>query len=377
LKIILSVKKYKIALIGFSLSKGGGEKVMANLSIFFDKMGIEVHNIIVLDGVTYLYSGKLVNMGLQKDKSNGFANKLKRLLFLRKYLKANQFDFIIDFRPRTKVIQELLIARFIYNTKTILTVHSFLIDYYMPKNAWLTRLIYSHTYATVAIVDQIRELLEEQYQLNNLVTIPNPINLEEVNAKCNEAVAIDFDYIIGIGQYADNIKQFDKLILSYANSILPKKQIHLVILGTGNKVPLEKMALENNVSKLVHLLGFQVNPFKYLKNAKFFVLSSLNEGMPNVLLESLACGTPVIAFDCLTGPREIIIDKKNGILVENQNLEKLTESMNLFFENDELYDYCKKNAFESIQQFSLENIGKQWLNLMKINGLYNTNDTEL
>jgi glycosyltransferase involved in cell wall biosynthesis len=375
--MILSVKKYKIALVGFSFSKGGGDKVMANLSLFFDKMGIEVHNIIVLDGVTFPYAGKLINMGLQKNLSNGFANKWKRLLFLRNYLKTNDFDFIIDFRPRTKVIQELIISRFIYKTKTILTVHSFLIDYYMPKSAWLTRLIYDQTYATVVIVGQIRELLEDQYQLKNLATISNPINFEEVKEKCNEAVAIDFEYIMGIGQYADNIKQFDKLILSYAHSILPQKQIHLVILGTGNKEPLEKIAVENAVLQYVHFLGFQENPFKYLKNAKYFVLSSLNEGMPNVLLESLACETPVVAFDCLTGPREIIRDKENGLLVENQNIEKLTQAMNLLIEDEELYNYCKKNAAKSIQQFSLENIGKQWLNLMKIDGVCNKADTKL
>ena len=167
------------------------------------------------------------------------------------------------------------------------------------------------------------------------------------------------------------------MILSYANSLLPEKNIHLVILGLGNKEPLGKIALENNVSKYVHLLGFQVNPFKYLKNAKFFVLSSLNEGMPNVLLESLACGTPVIAFDCLTGPREIIIDKKNGLLVENQNIKKLTEAMNLIIGDVDLYNYCKTNASESIQRFSLDTIGKQWLNLMKIDDVYNKTDREV
>jgi glycosyltransferase involved in cell wall biosynthesis len=369
--------KKKIALIGFSLTRGGGEKVMANLSIFFEKNGIEVHNIIVLDGVTYPYSGKLVNMGLLKNEKNNFADKFKRLLFLRKYLKDNNFDFIIDFRPRTKTLQELIISQFIYNSKTILTVHSFLIDYYMPKSVWLTKLIYSRNYATVAIVDYVKKIIESQYDLKNVVTIPNPINLDEVNEKCNEKINIDFDYIIAVGQYESPVKQFDKLIWSYAHSVLPEKGIHLIILGRGDRIPLEKIARDNNVSEHVYFLGFQSNPYNYLKNAKFSVLSSLNEGMPNVLLESLACSTPVVAFDCLTGPREIIKDRKNGILVEDQDFKKLTEAMNMLVENEQLYNYCKKNALESIHEFSLYTIGKQWLDLMKIENFNDESDKEL
>ncbi|MBZ4042530.1 glycosyltransferase [Flavobacterium hibisci] len=359
-------KKYKIALIGYRFTEGGGEKVMANLSIFFDKVGIEVHNIIVLDGVTYSYAGKLVNMGLMKNESNDFSNKLKRLLFIRRYLKTNNFDFIIDFRPRTKSLQEFLIARFVYNAKTILTVHNFLLEYYMPKKAWLGRLIFNQVYATVTIVDKIKELVESKYNLTNVTNIFNPINLEEVFERSNEEIDITFDYVIAIGQYHDNLKQFDKLIWSYAHSNLPEKDIHLIILGKGNDIPLQKMAADNNVTKYIHLMGFENNPYKYLKKAKFLASSSLNEGMPNVILESLACETPVIAFDCPTGPREMIVDKQNGLLVENQNIQKLTEAMNLFVENEELYNYCKNNTLESIQKFSLDTIGKQWLDLMKI-----------
>lgn len=365
--MILTNKKYKIALIGYRLSGGGSDKVMATLSVFFEQKGIEIHNIIVLNEVSYAYSGKLVNLGLLKNKSNGMFNKIKRLISLRKYLNDNDFDFIIDFRFRRKVIQELIIARFLYKAKTIFTVHSFLIDHYMPNNSWLTRLMYNHCYANVAITSEMEELIVKKHQLKNVVTISNPVNLAEVYKMYDESIAIDFKYIIAIGQYESNIKQFDKLILSYANSVLKDKQIHLVIVGKGDSSDLEKVAKECNVVDFVHFLGYQNNPFKYLKNALFLVLSSKNEGLPNVILESLACGIPVVSFDCPCGPRQTISNFENGILVENQNLEKLTQAMNVFVEDEKIYQYCKENAKESVTPFLLDTIGKQWLDLMQIN----------
>lgn len=359
-------KKHKIALIGYRLGIGGAEKVMARLSIFFEKNGIEVHNIIVLDVVEYQFSGQLLNLGKLKNESNGFFNKFKRLKELNRYLNQEKFDFIIDFRFRNKTIQELIIAKYIYKTKSIFTVHSYLINYYMPNNSWLTRFIYNSSYANVSITKQMELLIEKKHQLKNLKTIYNPIDLEEINKKSFNKIDVNYDYIIAIGQYETKIKQFDKLINSYANSVLPSKGIHLIILGDGSKEYLETTAKQNKISEKVHLLGFKENPFSYLKSAKFLVLCSENEGMPNVILEALACKTPVVSFDCDSGPREIIINNFNGILVPNQNFDELTIAINLLTENSELYDYCKFNALESIQKFSIETIGKQWLQLLNI-----------
>jgi glycosyltransferase involved in cell wall biosynthesis len=360
-------KNIKIALIGYRLGHGGAEKVMAILSQFFVKQGIEIHNIIVLDEVSYSYSGKLINLGKMKNTSNGLLNKWRRLVFLKKHLEKSNFDFVLDFRFRIKPIQELIIAKWIYKSKSIFMVHSYLIDHYMPNWSFITRLMYGDCYKVVSITNESKELIERKHQLKNVVRIYNPIDIDDIVTKSNEVNELPYDYIIGVGQMETNIKQFDKLIEAYSNSILPQVNIHLVLLGKGDRiVKLQKLANERNIEDKVHFLGYQDNPFKFLSKARYFVLSSLNEGLPNVILESLACETPVIAFNCRSGPSEMIQDKENGLLVENQNIEKLTEAMNLFVEDESLYRYCKENAFESVQSFSVENIGIQWLDLMKI-----------
>jgi N-acetylgalactosamine-N,N'-diacetylbacillosaminyl-diphospho-undecaprenol 4-alpha-N-acetylgalactosaminyltransferase len=238
----------------------------------------------------------------------------------------------------------------------------------MPNFAPLARVIYGNSFKVVAITKMMEKMIKLKHHLKNVQTIYNPIDITKIQKRTVEKIDLNFEYIIGVGEYETNIKQFDILIKTYAESLLPKRKIHLVILGDGkNKDKLLSIVKELHIEKFVHLLGFKNNPFKYIDKAKFLVLTSKYEGFPMVLLESLACGTPIIAFDCPTGPKEIITHKENGLLVENQNISKLADSMNLFIENDALYKHCKEQALSSVSKFSIEQIGAQWLNLMNNN----------
>ena len=199
------------------------------------------------------------------------------------------------------------------------------------------------------------------------LNVNNPIDISYITQKAIEKNGLDFEYIIAIGKYDyKNVKQLDKLIDSYSKSILPKEKIKLVLLGVGkNNSRLKKVAIQSRVEDEVLFLDFDENPFKYLARANFLVLSSKYEGFPMSIVECLACQTPVISFNCVSGPKEIITDKENGLLVENQNFEKLTLAMNEFVSNQMLHDHCKKNSLESVSKFSIEKIGKEWLDLMK------------
>jgi N-acetylgalactosamine-N,N'-diacetylbacillosaminyl-diphospho-undecaprenol 4-alpha-N-acetylgalactosaminyltransferase len=211
-------------------------------------------------------------------------------------------------------------------------------------------------------------LVTAKFNIKNAVAINNPIDLEDIKTKSLEKNDLEFPYIIAAGRFdSKNIKQFDELIIAYSKSILPQRGISLVLLGDGErKEQLLEIAIQNKVSDKVHFLGFKTNPYPYFKNAKFLVMSSKYEGFPMSLIEALACGTPVISFNCISGPKEIIVDMENGLLVENQDFEKLGSAINLFVEDEVLLAKCKSNSLDSVRKFSIKEIGKQWFDLMKI-----------
>jgi N-acetylgalactosamine-N,N'-diacetylbacillosaminyl-diphospho-undecaprenol 4-alpha-N-acetylgalactosaminyltransferase len=342
--------KKKICIIVDSLSIGGSEKQAANFSRSLHQQGFEVSIICLKNQITYPYEGKIYNLGLQESSVKIIKQWRKFFAFKKAYNDCNAVIYV-DFRTRSRKLMEYLLHQFVFQPeKMIMMVHSFETSWHIPKGAIFKKL-YNKTKAVVAVSKGIQNKLVDEYKFTNTVHIPNYI-VEEENA---EKIATTFPekYIVAVGRLENEIKQFDRLIETYKTSDLASKNIKLLILGNGN----DKDALQKIIKKLaltndVKLMGFVENVAEYIKNAIYLVSSSRVEGFPMVLIEALKEQTPVISFDCKSGPSEIILDKKNGLLVEDQNFVKLKDAMILLVENLELYTKCKQNNVSSIIKFT-------------------------
>lgn len=355
--------KNKIAIISFSLGGGGAERFSGLLGIMLEGLGYEIHNITINDAVDFPYTGKLYNLGKMCKGGSPFVRKWKKNQLLRSYLNEFQIDIIIDNRSRNHFIREFFAQSIYGKRRKFPVVHNFRLENYFPKSKFLAQLLYKDAEKIICVSKAIERKVFEKYGFENTQAIYNPVSLKKSDVK-NKTV-LPSKFILFFGRIDDNHKNLMLLLDAFSQSKICLQEYQLVILGDGPDKQLVSDKIEAlQLCEWVKMIPYSENPFEYVKAARFTVLSSRYEGFPMSIIESLACGTPVVSVDCKSGPNEIIQNRNNGLLVPNHNSKALSEAISQFVEDDNLYDICKQNAVKSVAHLSIENISAQWQQIL-------------
>ncbi|WP_455585942.1 glycosyltransferase family 4 protein [Bacteroides sp.] len=196
--------------------------------------------------------------------------------------------------------------------------------------------------------------------LDNVICIHNPTTFAAPHTSDCEARRV-----IAVGRYTYQ-KGFDRLLPAWKIVSEKHPEWELVIYGDGEQADYQKQADELNLNReTCRLKGSTTQVAEEMAASSIFVLSSRYEGMAMVLGEAMSCGIPPVAFTCPCGPRDIITDGEDGLLVENGNIEQLAEKLNWLIENTNIRKLMGKNATVNVQRFNLEHIMQKWDALFK------------
>lgn len=266
-------------------------------------------------------------------------------------LLRREINFINEIHDGSKKIGELHVNRANYrNFKT-------------EEANWLKNLfarfwsrdLVSHLKKLDKLVVLTEKDREAWVELDNVVSIPNPLSFipSSVSRMTGKRV-------ICVARYSHE-KGIDLLLEAWKEVESQIDDWRLDIFGEGERFPYEQL-IDNLGIDRAHcaLNGRTTDVEKEYCNSSVFALSSRFEGFGMVIVEAMACGLPVVAFDCPWGPQAIISDGEDGLLVENGNTSALAQGLIALMKDDGKRKAMSEAALRNVQRFSIDEIAKQW-----------------
>jgi glycosyltransferase involved in cell wall biosynthesis len=296
---------------------------------------------------------------------------IRFLTDLTNYLGREQPDALLSAKTHANLVA--IWARKIADVRTRIVVseRSTLSTVIQKSRKWrwrftlpLIRKVYPQADLVVAVSNGVADDVSSCTGLSRerIVTIYNPTLTNHIEAQSILPVSHPwFDtekipVILGVGRLVP-AKDFPTLLKAFAH-IRAKRPARLVILGEGReRQALENLAVELGIASDFLLSGFVTNPYAFMSRAAVFVLSSLLEGLPNALIEALACGCPVVSTNCRSGPQEILGNGDFGPLVPVGNDRALAEAIFHTLEHPPNAERLRSRAAE----FDIQTIAEQYL----------------
>ncbi len=325
-----------VALFSPSLCGGGAERVLVNLAGGLIDEGISVDVVLASATGPFLpdLPAKVRVMDLKASRI------VSSILPLARYLRQARPDALLGFQDHTSVAAIAAAALSRSPTPIFAAVHSTwtrILEGGSPKDRLLARvagLAYRRAAGVIAVSTGAAAAVVHclGVERSRVGIIHNPVITSDLFLKAQAAVEHPWlqseqpPLILGMGRL-NKAKDFVTLVASFAR-LRSRCPARLMILGEGEERPvLEALIKKLGLSDDVTLPGFVANPYPYLRRASVFVLSSAWEGLPTVLIEALALGSPIVSTNCPSGPSEILGGGSLGTLVPVGDIDAMADAM--------------------------------------------------
>ena len=356
----------KIFLITGSFFSGGAEKRVIELANFIDNSETKVYLGVLNYDKKYSYK---VNSNVSVINLKLFGKSVFGLVPIFKIFYFNlKFNFNVIFSNLYITNSYLLFLKYFFPNIKIIT--SIVTDPKRHKKRFLSKYYYL---SDIIITNASKNINHIHKYFNvpkkNIIFIPNGVDLNKIlnlkkQFKPNEIRINPMKFnLLYVGSLS-KVKGVDILIKAFA---LVKENIdcNLIIVGSGNyEQELKSFVRQLKIEKYVNFVGKKINPYPYFGLADIFILASRSEGMPNVLLEAMACELPIIATNTGLGVNDIVVDGHNGILARLKDEKDLAKQIISLSKNEDLAEKFKNNGIKLIKErFKISQMYKAYSNV--------------
>lgn len=351
--------KKSIVIIGPSLKMGGIENSSVNIANSFIALNQKVTFIALFRQSHFFY----LHPDIMFIEPSGFNDKrlnlIKSLFWLRRTLKNQLPDSILVFNYFYGAIVRLSMITmpfpiFVSDRSSPL--------YVWPKGvAFFNHLVYRFLApAGVIAQTELAAVSKKRFfgKRTRIGIIPNALREVQLYPEITRQMQI-----LAVGRLNDHLKGFDRLIEAFAK-IKNKKWKLAFAGGDVEGEALKKLARDLEIYTRIIFLGKLKEIDIAYASSGIFVIPSRSEGFPNALCEAMAAGLPCISFDFIAGPRDIIVDGYNGIIVENDNIQLLANKIDLLIENEEERNRLGQNAKKIRAKLNERKIGQEYLSFI-------------
>jgi glycosyltransferase involved in cell wall biosynthesis len=356
----------ELTLVIHALNTGGAEKVMAAMANHWAEQGARV-TLITLDATEtdrfYLHPEvRRVGLGLMRDSKYPWQavwNSVERILRLRRAIRDARGQHVVSFTDKMNVLT--LLASVGRPWDVVIAERN---DPRWQKMGFgwelLRRWTYPRCSAFVVQTEAVARCARRLIGKRPVHVIPNAVEPVERPTQDSRAGTRSHRRIVAMGRLAAQ-KGFDLLIRAFALVAEKHPDWSLQILGNGDQhESLASLAVTLELADRVELCGWVDRPNIYLHQGDLFVLSSRYEGFPNALLEAMACGLPVISFDCDSGPKEIVRHEVDGLLVPAEDVDALAGAMDRLMADGAERARLAEKAPDVLQRFSRDAFFGRW-----------------